>query len=279
MNGFFLLKKEQGYSSNNVVQEIKKKIKVKKVGHLGTLDPMATGLLVLAVNRATKFSNYFLESDKSYDVEVELGCSTDTDDSTGNIISRSNSIPDKASVKKELLLFKGESFQIPPFFSALKHKGKPLYKYARQGEYISKPPRKIFVKQISNFNFQNNICSFQIDCTKGTYIRSIARDLGERLGCGAHMKKLIRVSQDIFSLSDATYTKDLKKENIIKIEDAFPNFSIVNLSNDNLKKFINGLEINDTEEKEGLYRVFDLNNGFIGIGEIKDNALKHKQLV
>ena len=279
MNGFFLLKKEQGYSSNSVVQEIKKKIKVKKVGHLGTLDPMATGLLVLAVNRATKFSNYFLESDKSYDVEVELGCSTDTDDSTGNILSQSNSIPDKASVKKELLLFKGKSFQIPPFFSALKHKGKPLYKYARQGEYISKPPRKIFVKQISNFNFQNNICSFQIDCTKGTYIRSIARDLGERLGCGAHMKKLIRVSQDIFSLSDATYTKDLKKENIIKIEDAFPNFSIVNLSNDNLKKFINGLEINDTEEKEGLYRVFDLNNGFIGIGEIKDNALKHKQLV
>ena len=279
MNGFFLLKKEQGYSSNSVVQEIKKKIKVKKVGHLGTLDPMATGLLVLAVNRATKFSNYFLESDKSYDVEVELGCSTDTDDSTGNIIYQSNSIPDKASVKKELLLFKGESFQIPPFFSALKHKGKPLYKYARQGEYISKPPRKIFVKQISNFNFQNNICSFQIDCTKGTYIRSIARDLGERLGCGAHMKKLIRVSQGIFSLSDATNTKDLKKENIIKIEDAFPNFSIVNLSNDNLKKFINGLEINDTEEKEGLYRVFDLNNGFIGIGEIKDNALKHKQLV
>ena len=279
MNGFFLLKKEQGYSSNSVVQEIKKKIKVKKVGHLGTLDPMATGLLVLAVNRATKFSNYFLESDKSYDVEVELGCSTDTDDSTGNIIYQSNSIPDKASVKKELLLFKGESFQIPPFFSALKHKGKPLYKYARQGEYISKPPRKIFVKQISNFNFQNNICSFQIDCTKGTYIRSIARDLGERLGCGAHMKKLIRVSQDIFSLSDATNSKDLKKENIIKIEDAFPNFSIVNLSNDNLKKFINGLEINDTEEKEGLYRVFDLNNGFIGIGEIKDNALKHKQLV
>ena len=279
MNGFFLLKKEQGYSSNSVVQEIKKKIKVKKVGHLGTLDPMATGLLVLAVNRATKFSNYFLESDKSYDVEVELGCSTDTDDSTGNIIYQSNIIPDKASVKKELFLFKGESFQIPPFFSALKHKGKPLYKYARQGEYISKPPRKIFVKQISNFNFQNNICSFRIDCTKGTYIRSIARDLGERLGCGAHMKKLIRVSQGIFSLSDATNSKDLKKENIIKIEDAFPNFSIINLSNDNLKKFINGLEINDIEEKEGLYRVFDLNNDFIGIGEIKDNALKHKQLV
>ena len=95
MNGFFLVKKEQGYSSNNVVQEIKKKINVKKIGHLGTLDPLATGLLVLAVNRATKFSNYFLESDKSYDVEVVLGSSTDTDDSTGNIISKSDNIPDK----------------------------------------------------------------------------------------------------------------------------------------------------------------------------------------
>ena len=279
MNGFFLLKKEQGYSSNNVVQEIKKKIKVKKVGHLGTLDPMATGLLVLAVNRATKFSNYFLESDKSYDVEVELGCSTDTDDSTGNIIYQSNSIPDKASVKKELLLFKGESFQIPPFFSALKHKGKPLYKYARQGEYISKPPRKIFVKQISNFNFQNNICSFQIDCTKGTYIRSIARDLGERLGCGAHMKKLVRVSQGIFSLSNATSTIDLKKENIIKIEDAFTNFNNIKLNNTDIKRFTNGVVISELEEKDGIYRVFNLNNDFIGIGETKDSFLKHKQLV
>ena len=279
MNGFFLLKKEQGYSSNNVVQEIKKKIKVKKVGHLGTLDPMATGLLVLAVNRATKFSNYFLESDKSYDVEVELGCSTDTDDSTGNIISQSNSIPDKASVKKELLLFKGESFQIPPFFSALKHKGKPLYKYARQGEYISKPPRKIFVKEIKNFNFQKNICSFRIDCTKGTYIRSIARDLGERLGCGAHMRKLVRVSQGIFSLSNATSTIDLKKENIIKIEDAFTNFNNIKLNNTDIKRFTNGVVISELEEKDGIYRVFNLNNDFIGIGETKDSFLKHKQLV
>ena len=279
MNGFFLLKKEQGYSSNSVVQEIKKKIKVKKVGHLGTLDPMATGLLVLAVNRATKFSNYFLESDKSYDVEVALGSSTDTDDSTGNIIFKSDNIPDKTLVERELSLIKGESLQTPPFYSALKHKGKPLYKYARQGEYISKPPRKIFVKEISNFNFQKNICSFRIDCTKGTYIRSIARDLGERLGCGAHMKKLVRVSQGIFSLSNATSTIDLKKENIIKIEDAFTNFNNIKLNNTDIKRFTNGVVISELEEKDGIYRVFNLNNDFIGIGETKDSFLKHKQLV
>ena len=279
MNGFFLVKKEQGYSSNNVVQEIKKKINVKKIGHLGTLDPLATGLLVLAVNRATKFSNYFLESDKSYDVEVVLGSSTDTDDSTGNIIFKSDNIPDKTLVERELFLFKGESLQTPPFYSALKHKGKPLYKYARQGEYISKPPRKIFVKEISNFNFQKNICSFRIDCTKGTYIRSIARDLGERLGCGAHMKKLVRVSQGIFSLSNATSTIDLKKENIIKIEDAFTNFDNIKLNNTDIKRFTNGVVISELEEKDGIYRVFNLNNDFIGIGETKDSFLKHKQLV
>ena len=279
MNGFFLVKKEQGYSSNNVVQEIKKKINVKKIGHLGTLDPLATGLLVLAVNRATKFSNYFLESDKSYDVEVVLGSSTDTDDSTGNIISKSDNIPDKTLVERELFLFKGESLQTPPFYSALKHKGKPLYKYARQGEYISKPPRKIFVKEISNFNFQKNICSFRIDCTKGTYIRSIARDLGERLGCGAHMKKLVRVSQGIFSLSNATSTIDLKKENIINIEDAFTNFDNIKLNNTDIKRFTNGVVISELQEKDGIYRVFNLNNDFIGIGETKDSFLKHKQLV
>ena len=279
MNGFFLVKKEQGYSSNNVVQEIKKKINVKKIGHLGTLDPLATGLLVLAVNRATKFSNYFLESDKSYDVEVALGSSTDTDDSTGNIIFKSDNIPNKTLVERELFLFKGESLQTPPFYSALKHKGKPLYKYARQGEYISKPSRKIFVKEISNFNFQKNICSFRIDCTKGTYIRSIARDLGERLGCGAHMKKLVRVSQGIFSLSNATSTIDLKKENIINIEDAFTNFDNIKLNNTDIKRFTNGVVISVLEEKDGIYRVFNLNNDFIGIGETKDSFLKHKQLV
>ena len=279
MNGFFLVKKEQGYSSNNVVQEIKKKINVKKIGHLGTLDPLATGLLVLAVNRATKFSNYFLESDKSYDVEVMLGYSTDTDDSTGNIIFKSDNIPNKTLVERELFLFKGESLQTPPFYSALKHKGKPLYKYARQGEYISKPSRKIFVKEISNFNFQKNICSFRIDCTKGTYIRSIARDLGERLGCGAHMKKLVRVSQGIFSLSNATSTIDLEKENIINIEDAFTNFDNIKLDNTDIKRFTNGVVISELQEKDGIYRVFNLNNDFIGIGETKDSFLKHKQLV
>ena len=279
MNGFILVNKESGVSSNFVVQQIKKKIKAQKIGHLGTLDPLASGLLILAVNRATKFSSYFLESDKSYDVEVEFGTSTDTDDSTGKIIYECNDYPNKTSVKNHLESFIGESMQIPPFFSALKYKGKPLYKYARRGELISKPPRKISVNCIENFDLNNKVCAFRIYCSKGTYIRSIARDLGKKLGCGAHMKSLIRLSQGNFNISDAKSTSNILEENIISIEDAFKNLNKITIQPHDEKKFINGVTISEFNNKDDIYRVFSKNNIFIGIGEINKKNLKHKQLV
>ena len=279
MNGFILVNKESGVSSNFVVQHIKKKIKAKKVGHLGTLDPLASGLLILAINRATKFSSYFLESDKSYDVEVEFGTSTDTDDSTGNIIYESNNYPSKLSIKNELESFIGESLQVPPFFSALKYKGKPLYKYAREGEFITKPARKILITKIESLDFESKICSFKIHCSKGTYIRSIARDLGERLGCGAHMKSLTRISQGSFNISNAKRTSDILDGDIISIEDAFKNLEKIKIEYNDEKKFINGVTIPNLDFKDDQYRIFNKNNNFVGIGEIKKNNLKHKQLV
>ncbi len=279
MNGFILVNKESGISSNFVVQQIKKKIKADKIGHLGTLDPLASGLLILAVNRATKFSSYFFESDKSYDVEVEFGTSTDTDDSTGKIIYESNDYPNKTLLKNHLESFIGESMQIPPFFSALKYKGKPLYKYARRGEFISKPPRKISVTCIENLDLNNKVCSFRIYCSKGTYIRSIARDLGKKLGCGAHVKSLIRLSQGNFNISDAKITSDILEEHIISIENAFKNLNKITIEPLDEKKFINGVTISKFNNKDDIYRVFSNNNTFIGIGEINKNNLKHKQLV
>ena len=148
MDGFFLVNKRVGDTSNHVVQQVKKKLRANKVGHLGTLDPLASGLLILAINRATKFSSYFLESEKFYQVQIELGTSTDTDDSTGKIISKSNSKIEASEVKKELYGFLGKSLQVAPFFSALKHKGKPLYKYAREGIFISKPAREISIRKL-----------------------------------------------------------------------------------------------------------------------------------
>ena len=279
MNGFILVNKESGVSSNFIVQHIKKKIKAKKVGHLGTLDPLASGLLILAINRATKFSSHFLESDKSYDVEVELGASTDTDDSTGKIIYESNNFPVKSSIKNELGSFIGESMQVPPFFSALKYKGKPLYKYAREGVLIAKPPRKILVTRIESIDFDGKICSFKIYCSKGTYIRSIARDLGERLGCGAHMKSLIRISQGDFNLTNAKSASDIIEEDIIRIEDAFKNLEKIKIQHNDEKKFINGVTIPNINFQDAKYRIFNKNNNFVGIGEIIKNNLKHKQLV
>ena len=279
MNGFILINKQKDVSSNFVVQEIKKKIKAKKVGHTGTLDPLASGLLVLAIDRATKFSSYFLESNKSYDVEVSLGISTDTDDSTGNIISKSNDFPNEASVIKELYRFKGESLQVPPFFSALKHKGKPLYYYARKGEFISKPARKIKVTDIDNFKYKNKICSFRIQCSKGTYIRSIARDLGEKLGCGAHMKSLTRISQGKFCISKSKEISHISKDDIISIESTFEDLDSITIIPKDEKKFINGVTISELKKKDNIYRVYSKDNTFIGIGEIKDSFLNHKQLV
>tara|TARA_B100001093_G_scaffold496920_1_gene543208 strand:+ start:1301 stop:2140 length:840 start_codon:yes stop_codon:yes gene_type:complete len=279
MNGFLLVNKEKGFSSNNVVQNIKKNFSLKKVGHLGTLDPEAEGLLILAINRATKFSNYFLNSDKSYFVEIRLGIVTDTDDATGLVIKESEVNYSEDNVKKEIKNFLGESFQKPPFFSALKHKGKPLYKYARNGEFINKEPRKIKIKQIKNIAYKDTICSFELTCTKGTYIRSLARDLGENLGCGAHMKSLKRLTQHNFDVENALTIKKISLNHLINIDDAFKGLKQITLNHADLKIFKNGGRVDINSKSIDVIRIYDQSNDFVGIGSIEDNRLKHKQLV
>ena len=279
MDGFILINKEIGETSNNVVQKVKKKLKAKKVGHLGTLDPIAEGLLILAINKATKFSSYFLESDKSYEVKVELGKSTDTDDLSGKIIFESNVELSEKIIRESLFSFIGESEQIPPFFSALKYKGKPLYKYAREGQFIKKPARKIHIKEINNYKYGNKVCSFTVYCSKGTYIRSLARDLGKKLKCGAHMIALKRIGQHNFNLSDAVNISEISKEKIVSIEVAFNNFKKIIISSEDAKRFINGDKKIYNDNPENLYRIANNEGIFLGIGQIKNNNLKHKQLV
>ena len=218
-SGIFLVNKDKGISSNKAIQKLKKKLDIGKVGHFGTLDPNASGLLVCAINKATKLSNKFLNSDKSYIAEVTLGISTSTDDSEGKIIFQSEVKTSLDQIELSLKKFKGKSMQIPPFFSALKHKGKPLYKYARDGEFITKPAREIIVHEIKNFKACLPRISFEIYCSKGTYIRSIARDLGESLGCGGHLSGLIRVLQGPFSLKNASTLDDLNWNHLISLEE------------------------------------------------------------
>ncbi len=279
MNGFLLVNKEKGYSSNEIVQKIKKKFSLNKVGHLGTLDPDAEGLLIIAINRATKFSNYFLNSDKSYYVEIKLGKFTTTDDVSGEIIEEFEVKCSEDEVKKEINNFLGKSFQKPPFFSALKYKGKPLYKYARKGEFINKEPREIEIKEIKNISYKDKICSFEILCSKGTYIRSIARDLGKNLGCGGYMFYLKRLSQHKFNLFDAHTIQELSLERTIKIDDFFKDYEKLSLNEESLKIFLNGGRVFLNKNISKDLRIYSEDNEFIGLGCLENSYLKHKQLV
>jgi tRNA pseudouridine55 synthase len=279
MDGFLLLDKEKGISSNQLVQKVKKSLSLKKVGHLGTLDPMATGLMILAINRATKFSSYFLESDKSYDASIQLGSSTDTDDAMGNIISSSDIIPNEKDINKSLASFIGQSMQIAPFFSALKHKGKPLYKYAREGEFISKPPREINIFSIKNIICEHNKCSFIVHCSKGTYIRSIARDLGDKLNSGGHLSALRRLSQGTFNIKNAMTIENIELNKLITIEEAFTELSEIQLDSNQTKFFMNGVKIEEINLEDDTYKIYDSSKKFLGLGMVSNSVLALKRLV
>ena len=279
INGFLLVNKDPGITSSRVVQIVKKKFQLKKVGHLGTLDPMATGLLIIAINRATKFASLLLQSEKSYRAEVTLGIQTDTDDAEGEAISSKEVDITELEIKETLLTFLGASYQLPPDYSALKHKGKPMYKYARNGIKVEKAERKIFIKNIQNILIEIPKVSFDITCSKGTYIRSIARDLGARLGCGAHLSGLIRTSQEKFMLSDACSLDDINLEGLISLEKAFEDLDFIKLNEKDSKAFIHGRSIEIDFDHTNLLRVYDSANQFIAIGKNSSKGFKHEYLV
>ena len=218
-SGIFLINKDIGLSSNKAIQKIKRRLDIKKIGHFGTLDPLAEGLLVCGINKGTKLSERFLNLDKSYFSRIMLGIKTSTDDSEGNIIVEKNIQASEKEIIETIKTFVGESKQKPPFFSALKYKGKPLYKYAREGKLVEKEPRDIKIYKISNIVVENVFVSFEISCSKGTYIRSIARDLGEKLECGGHLVELVRLSQGKFELKDAKKVDEIQMSDLINIDD------------------------------------------------------------
>ena len=279
ISGFLLVNKEPGITSSKVVQIIKKQFNLNRVGHLGTLDPMATGLLIIAINRATKFASLLLQSEKSYRAEVTLGIQTDTDDAEGEVISCKDVKISDLEAKKTLLSFLGESYQFPPNYSALKHKGKPLYKYARDGIKIEKAARKISIKNIKNISIEMPLVSFDINCSKGTYIRSIARDFGLKLGCGANLSKLVRTSQQRFLLSDACSIDELSLENVISLENAFGDLDFIQLNEKDGRAFLHGRPIETNLNHENLLRVYDASNQFIAIGKNTTKGFKHEYLV
>jgi len=211
MNGICIIDKPGGLTSHDLVLFLRRRFKIKKVGHAGTLDPMATGVLVMLLGNATKLSNKFISDDKEYEGSMRLGIKTDSHDKEGKVISSKDiSGIKEESVRESFRAFLGDIEQVPPMVSAVKHKGKKLYQLARRGIEVERKPRQIHIYNIEIKSIDLPMVSFSVCCSKGTYIRKLADDIGERLGCGAHLTSLRRLRSGRFGIDKAIPFADLK---------------------------------------------------------------------
>jgi tRNA pseudouridine55 synthase len=211
LNGILILDKPKGITSHDVVDIVRRLFKIKKVGHAGTLDPIATGVLVVLIGRATKKSDLLASSDKEYEARLRLGVTTDTGDAFGKAIGTSQLQGlDSELVEKAIMGFKGEIEQMPPMFSAVKFKGKRLYKWARKGITVPRKARKVTIRNICIKEISLPDIVFDVSCSKGTYIRQLCMDIGGKLGCGAHMAELRRLRAGDFHISQAIDIDRLK---------------------------------------------------------------------
>ena len=292
VNGIILLDKAKGESSNYALQRIKRLFHAKKAGHTGSLDPLATGVLPLCLGEATKISQFLLDSDKRYMAKVKLGERTDSGDSEGVVIDVQRRIDvDYDALVQTLTKFEGEIKQLPPMYSALKHHGVPLYKLARKGISIKRKVRAVTIHKIGLMNFDNNIAEIDVTCSKGTYIRTLADDLGQELGCGAHVIELRRLQAGVFSIDQCRDSNELEtiKESfglsgldkvIVPMERAVEKLPEVVLASETARDIRNGQAVSFHElPKSGLVRLYEKGN-FIGIGIVNaDGEVAPKRLV
>lgn len=212
VNGILVIDKPAGVTSNGILQQVKRLFGAAKAGHTGALDPLATGVLPLCFGEATKFSQMMLDSDKAYIATARLGIRTETGDSEGAVVAE-KPVPDglTADVLEPVLDgFRGDIQQVPSMYSALKHKGRPLYEYAREGIEVERPARPVTIYELTLLDIRENELDIAVSCTKGTYIRSLVEDIGEALGCGAHVTALRRTMASGFTLADAHAVSDLE---------------------------------------------------------------------
>lgn len=251
-NGILNIDKPQGITSHDVVDVIRKIFPNTKVGHTGTLDPLATGVLPICIGKATKLSDELLSENKVYKVKMLLGVETDTYDITGKIVFANVLNDDEIYIKERIKRFIGKQMQLPPKYSAIKVNGKKAYEYARKGEEVALKPREIEIFDIDdiNVNLRKREVSFNVSCTKGTYIRSLVHDIGIKLGCGATMIELRRIKTGDFDISDSIELYEFLKleyldmlDKIISIEDMYKYTKKINLNEKEYDKFLNGIKI------------------------------------
>ena len=287
MDGIIIINKEKDWTSNDIVQKLKGIFK-KKVGHTGTLDPQATGVLPILVGKGTSLSKYLINHDKEYIATIKLGKKTSTGDGEGEVIEEkpiNEKYLEDDYIKKILEGFKGKQSQIPPMYSAIKVNGKKLYEYARKGKQIEVKPREIEIYNIELIEVSKDTKEivYKVWCSKGTYIRSLCEDIAKKLETVGFMKELNRTRVGEFEInqaikiSDVENIKDLSNLKFISIEEFFKNKKSVSLSEEKLVKFLNGVKV-FVGFDDGIYKVYN-NKEFVGIGVVKDKKIKRDIVV
>ncbi len=293
MNGFIILDKEKDMTSFKANAVLRNILKVKKTGHTGTLDPMATGVLPVAIGGSARFIELLPCHEKSYTASFRLGETTDTLDITGKTLTTCSSIPDKNEVLSVFDCFTGEIKQLPPMYSAIKKNGVRLYELARQGVEIEREERIVNIGKLEFVSFKDGVYTIDVDCSQGTYIRSLISDIGEKLGCGAVMTDLRRTFSNGFSKNNAHTLDELRQAKqsgnlndfIIPTDKALDSYDSVTVSEAQAKRFSNGGELDEERLKKtltpALYRVYSPEHKFLGLGEKRadETFLRIKRLL
>ena len=278
MNGFVNVYKEKGMTSHDVVNKVRKIFGTKKVGHTGTLDPNATGVLPVAINNATKVIEYMEMDDKTYVAELTLGIVTDTEDIWGNVLEEKAVNVSENEIIDAVKSFVGKQKQVPPMYSALKVNGKKLYELAREGKTIDREARDIEIYSIEDISVDGNRVSFSVHCSKGTYIRTLCRCIGEKLGCGGTMSGLERIQAGCFTKDSSVTLEELEREKcVIDLEVPLSRFEIIRLNDEQGKKYVNGVRFK-VELKDGRYRVY-IDDKLYGVCVVCDEVLRCEKRV
>ncbi|SUT97037.1 tRNA pseudouridine synthase B [Actinobacillus lignieresii] len=293
VHGVFLLDKPQGMSSNDILQKVKRLFQANKAGHTGALDPLATGMLPICLGEATKFSQFLLDSDKRYQVTAKLGERTDTSDAEGQVVETRAVNVGEAEIITALEQFRGDILQVPTMFSALKHNGKPLYEYARQGITVEREARPITIFELRFIEYVAPYLTLEVHCSKGTYIRTLVDDLGEILGCGAHVTVLRRLAvanypieammsyADLQNLSENQPLEELDKY-LLPLGTAVESLPKLNLTAEQTKAvgFGQRVKFENNDQIYGQVRLFSDNMQFLGVAEITtDNVIRPSRMV
>lgn len=293
IHGVFLLDKPQGMSSNNIMQKVKRIFQANKVGHTGALDPLATGMLPICLGEATKFSQFLLDADKRYLVTAKLGERTDTSDAEGQIVETHEVKVKTPEILTALEQFRGDILQVPTMFSALKHNGKPLYEYARQGITVEREARPITIFELNFIEYNAPYLTLEVHCSKGTYIRTLVDDLGEVLGCGAHVTMLRRTAVadyptekmlDWHALQSLAEQQDLALLDalLLSMDTAVAKLPALTLNENQTQGigFGQRIKFDNSNRLQGQVRLFSHENRFLGVAVIdENNVIRPQRLV